>query len=474
MLKNIYLLGICGTGMGNFALMLKEKGYNVSGSDKDIYPPMSTKLISSGIEIKQGYSKDNLTQKPDLVIIGNVIRRDNEEAVYVMENKIEHLSMPQALRKFFFDNKETIVVTGTHGKTTTSFFISWLLETAKLKPGFFIGGIPKNFSNLMGRGTDGKYFVIEGDEYDTVYYDKVPKFYHYNPKYLVINGIEFDHGDIYKDIESIIAVFEHLIKMVPSDGLIIYNADDSNVNKIITNAKCKVLSFSSKNINSDYFIRHSEVENNVDCNKNKYKFLLKTPNGDKIFRTTMPGKHNILNAVVTIALAEHFKISDELINKTLETFSGVKRRLDVYAEVNGRIIMDDFAHHPTAISYSIDAVNTWYKDKKIWCVFEPRTATSRTNVLQPELIEALMNASNVLLAPVHQPERVELAKRFDPEYVCKILKEKDINAVNFKSVDDLIAYLLKNVKANELILIMSNGGFNNIYEKLVEGFKSKE
>jgi len=467
-MKNIYLMGICGTGMGNFALMLKEAGYNVSGSDINIYPPMSTKLLSAGVKIYEGYKVDNLKDKDiDLVIIGNVIRKDNAEAVYVINNNIKHLSMPEGLKEFFFKNKESIVITGTHGKTSTSFLISWILEAANLNPSYFIGGIPLNFSNEMGRNTNSKYFVIEGDEYDTVFYDKVPKFNHYNTKYLIINGIEFDHADIYSNLDSIISAFLYLVKQIPEDGLIVYNADDINVLKIIDYAKCKTLGFSKSNKEADYYLKEHKIV------KQSQEFTLSSKYETRNFNLNLPGFHNILNSISSIILADFLNIDNNILSTAISTFKGVKRRLEVYSVSNNRTIIDDFAHHPTAIKYTIDAVNSWYVNKNIWCVFEPRTATTRTNILEKELIEAFMSAKNVLFAPIHEPNRVSIDKRLDLDKVCNILSSNNINVSCFKDTVDIIAYLKANVKEDEIILIMSNGGFNNIYAKLDAAFKER-
>lgn len=468
-MKTIYMVGICGTGMGNLALMLKNKGYNVIGSDSNIYPPMSTVLEEAGVKILKGYTEDNIKELPDIAIIGNVVRRDNPEAQFLINKNVVYYSMPVALRKFFFEDKQTVVVTGTHGKTTTSFMTAWLLETAKLKPGFFIGGVPKDF-DTMGRPAQGENFVIEGDEYDTAFFDKAAKFFHYNPKYLIINCIEFDHADIYPDLESIKNAFAKLVGMMPADGVIVYNADDNNVLDIMKEAKSKKVSFSRFNKDSDFLLKNIRVDHSN--NDPKLKFEMSHSGKDLTYELSIPGTHNALNAAAVIALSSEMGIDYKDTFKAFSTFKGVKRRQDVYGLSGGRIIIDDFAHHPTAMSYSIDAIKEWYSPRTVWCLYEPRSATSRTNILQPEVIDALSKAQHVLLAPVNQPERVEEQKRFDPTHVSNELKKKGVDANSYNSVDDMVAYLASHTDKGDVILLMSNGGFGGIYQKLMEAFKS--
>jgi len=471
-MKKIYMVGICGTGMGNLALMLKRKGYEVTGSDSNVYPPMSTVLENAGIKILNGYKEENITQLPDIAIIGNVVRRDNVEAQKLITSDVTYYSMPEALRIFFFDDKETIVITGTHGKTTTSFMTAWMLENAGLKPGFFIGGVPKDFET-MGRAAEGKHFVIEGDEYDTAFFDKESKFFHYKAKYLVINCIEFDHADIFPNLDSIKNAFKKLIGMIPQDGVIVYNAEDKNIKDIIGVAKCKTVSFSASDVAADFSAKnikviHGDIETNTQP-----KLVFEAHNNNSVFtfELRVPGHHNVLNAIAVIALAKQLGISNEKVSHALSSFNGVKRRQDVYGISGGRIIIDDFAHHPTAMAYSIKAIRDWYYPRKVWCLYEPRSATSRTNILQNEIIDAFGKAENVLLAPVNQPERVAPEKRFDPDLVCKTLREKGINATAHNSVDDMVGYLADNTAYGDVILIMSNGGFGGIYSKLMETFR---
>jgi len=467
-MKTIYIVGICGTAMGNIAIMLKKKGYDVLGSDSNIYPPMSTVLENAGITILKGYNEENIKKLPDIAIIGNVVRRNNPEAQYLMNKGVTYYSMPQALKMFFFKDKQTVVVTGTHGKTTTSFMAAWMLEQAGLKPGFFVGGVPKDF-DVMGREAKGNYFVIEGDEYDTAFFDKGAKFFHYDPKYLIINCIEFDHADIFPDLQSIKNSFEKLITMMPKDGVIIYNAQDKNILDIIGKAKCKTVSFATSGAGADYTFNgvrtiHSDLKLGTEP---KLEFIVQNKGKAHQFRLNMPGTHNAMNAMAVIALSQEMGINIEKVKKAFDTFKGVKRRQDVYGIAGGRIIIDDFAHHPTAIASSIDAVRDWYFPRKLWCVFEPRSATSRTNILQNEVIGALGHAQNVLIAPVNQPERVEKEKRFDPEFVCKTLREKGINAKSPNNTDEIVKELASGTSSGDVILIMSNGGFGGIYEKLM-------
>jgi UDP-N-acetylmuramate: L-alanyl-gamma-D-glutamyl-meso-diaminopimelate ligase len=471
-MKTVYLVGICGTGMGNLAMMLKRKGFNVVGSDSNIYPPMSTVLENAGIKILKGYSEENLKELPDMAIIGNVVRRDNPEAQLIINSGVVYYSMPEALREFFFKDKKTVVITGTHGKTTTSFMTAWLLENAGLKPGFFIGGVPKDFE-VMGRPAEGDYFVIEGDEYDTAFFDKEAKFFHYKPDYLIISSIEFDHADIYSDLNSIKNAFGRLVSEMKKDGVIIYNYDDKNIQDIITLAPCKTISYSTdKNSKADVKlfkmnIEHGDVVNDVEPVLN---FEVDNLGKKQNYTLKMPGKHNVINALSVIALANSLDLNEERLRHALASFRGVKRRQDVYGVSGGRIIVDDFAHHPTAIGYTIEAISEWYYPRKVWCLFEPRSATSRTNILQYEVIDALSKAQRVILPAVHQPERVEEGKRFNPEYVCRMLREKNINAEYITSIDEIVRYLAERTSPGDVILIMSNGGFSGIYQKLMNAF----
>ena len=471
-MKKIYMVGICGTGMGNLALMLKKKGYDVTGSDSNVYPPMSTVLENAGVKILNGYKEENITTLPDIAIIGNVVRRDNPEAQKLINSDITYYSMPEALRTFFFDDKETVVITGTHGKTTTSFMTAWMLENAGLKPGFFIGGVPKDFET-MGRAAEGKHFVIEGDEYDTAFFDKESKFFHYKAKYLIINCIEFDHADIFPDLQSIKNAFKKLIGTIPPDGVIVYNAEDKNIKDIIGTAKCRTVSFSASDVKADFTAKnvkvvHGDIENNTDP---KLEFDVVHNGSTSKFELRIPGMHNVLNAIAVIAMSQQMDISYDQARHALSSFRGVKRRQDVYGVSGGRIIIDDFAHHPTAMAYSINAIKDWYYPRKVWCLYEPRSATSRTNILQNEVIEALTNADNMLIAPVNQPERVPEEKRFNPDLVCTKLKEKGVNATTHNSVDDMVSYLAQNTRSGDVILVMSNGGFGGIYNKLMDTFR---
>lgn len=463
----IYMMGVCGTGMGNLAIMLKQIGHDVIGSDTNIYPPMSTQLESAGIKILAGYNEENIKNTEiDVVVIGNVVRKTNPEAEYVLNNEIEYISMAEALNIFFMKDKNRFVVTGTHGKTTTSFILSTALESLGANPGFFIGGIPKNFS-VMGRGTDSKYFVAEGDEYDTAFFDKKAKFLNYFPNYLIITSIEFDHADIYDNLEQIMNAFQQLVESMPEGGIIVYNKDDKNVLELIENSniRAKVVSYGASE-NSKYFYHKVHIGGETALSSYLSFFI-----GEDEVRLKVPGKHNILNAVSVYAVLKELGFEGAGIAKGISEFKGVKRRQDIIYTIGDITVIDDFAHHPTAVDLTIEAIREWYPSRRLWAIFEPRTATTRTNQIEPELIKALQQADRVIIAPVNQPERVEEANRLSPSRVSNVLHGMGVISYAPENVDKIIETLMKEVHPKDVILIMSNGGFGGIYKKLKEQLK---
>ena len=432
------MVGICGTGMGSLALLLKEAGHHVTGSDENVYPPMSTQLENAGIEIIKDYQRSTINDQLDLIIIGNVISRGNEEAEAVIESKIDYMSMPEALNQFFIKDKHSIVIAGTHGKTTTSTLCAWMLESAGLKPGFMIGGVGLNLG-ISARIAKGDYFVVEGDEYDTAFFDKGPKFLHYSPKSVILGPIEFDHADIYKNLDHVMGSFEKLVNIIPKDGLLVACADSENTMKIAAKAKCRVVEYS--------FSRFS-------------RFSRSSRSNGLLF-----GRHNRQNIAGVVTLLTELGIDQEKIKKGLETFKGIKRRQEIVGEVNGITIIDDFAHHPTSVKETIQSIRDRFPEKRIWAIFEPRSNTSQRKVFQKEFVDAFKKADISIIAGLHRPERLAPSERLDPQ---KLVQEIGNGARYMPKVDEIIDFITQGAKSGDVILIMSNGSFDGIHTRLLK------
>ncbi len=462
---NIHLIGICGVGMSSLAGMLKDKGYIITGSDRNIYPPISTFLERLSIPVKNGYSPYNLHPIPDLVIVGNVITKDNPEAGELLRLRIPYLSMPQALKKFAMDRKKSIIIAGTHGKTTISALTAWILEVAGMDPSFMIGGIAKNFESNFKLAT-GPYFVIEGDEYDTAFFDKRPKFLHYGPYITVITSIEFDHADIYKGIEEIKDSFRHLIKMIPADGLLCANIDDPAVAEEIKKARCPCLTYAIKT-EADLSLGDVTVNDNgtmLTIVKGKKEYLSVT--------TDLYGDHNISNILAAIPIAYRLKIKGEIIAKALATFKGVKRRLELIGNYKDILVIDDFAHHPTAVRETTKAVKAHYRNRRLVAVFEPRSNSSRRNIFQNAYASSFNCADLVILPEPPMMDKIPVNERFSSIKLTANLRGGGIEAHYFPNNDDLLDGLLSLVKPGDVILIMSNGAFDHIQQRLIEGLKA--
>jgi len=457
--KHVHMLGICGTAMGAFAGMLHELGYRVTGSDSHPYPPMSTQLHALGIKVFPEYSAANLDEKPDLVIIGNVIRRDNPEARAVIESGVPYLSLPAALSERFLKGNHSIVITGTHGKTTTAAICAWCLVHAGFDPGFLVGGELRNLGKNYRCGKQG-YFVIEGDEYDTAFFDKGPKFLHYRPQSAVVTSVEFDHADIYRNIEHVKAAFRQFIQLLPPDGLLAACADYEHVRSLIQFSKTTPHTYGLKS-ECDYsgYIEETGPEG--------MRFVV-TQGGAPIgnFTTSLVGKHNLLNLIAVTILLSRLGLTSEQIAEGFATFQGVRRRQEVFAEVGGITLVDDFAHHPTAVQLTIDAIRMRFPDRRLWAVFEPRSATSRRNVFQDRFAGAFVGANQVIVADVYRPDQVAEEERFSPQLLAEALQGRGVDARALPSVDDIIDKLVREAVEGDVILIMSNGGFDGIYERL--------
>lgn len=464
-LKHIHLMGICGTAMASLAGILKNKGYHVTGSDQNVYPPMSLFLEEMGIEIKKGYTGENLNPLPDLVIVGNVITINNPEAVYLAEKKICYLSLPQALKYFAIGDKKSIVIAGTHGKSTTSAICAWLLEQTGLEPGYMVGGILNNFKSSFKLGKGG-YFVIEGDEYDTAFFDKGPKFLHYAPFISILTSIEFDHADIYRDLDHVISSFRKLIEIMPPDGLLIANGDDPIILEESKKASCRVMTYC---LNDNNFWRAVDIRDGKDGTSVR---ILRDGKEYVSFLSPLYGRHNISNILSTIALSEFIGIPPEKIPKAIGSFEGVKRRQEIRGEEGGVLVLDDFAHHPTAVEKTIEAVKGKYSSRRLVAVFEPRSNSSRRNIFQDRYSRAFDMADLVFIPEPPMMEKVPEDDRFSSIDLVNALKESNINAFYSKTTDLLLESIMANIVTGDVVLIMSNGAFDNIHEKLLKKIKS--
>ncbi len=460
-IKHIHLIAISGMGMGSLAGMLKQSGYKVTGSDTDIYPPMSDQLASMGIEVRLGYQPENLKDNPDLVIVGNAVSRDNSEVKAMLDKGIEYLSFPQALSQFYLSGKSPLVVVGTHGKTTTASLSAWILESAGRDPGFLIGGVLKNFQSgcRLGRG---EVFVVEGDEYDSAFFDKEPKFLHYRPQTAIITSVEFDHADIYRSLEEIKGSFKEFLSLLPEDGLLLACIDDPGVREIAGDARCPVEWYGFR---PEASWRAEEISFGEEGTKfslyrgSKYLGRLQSPLG---------GEHNLLNLLGVIGVARSLGIKISEIQKGLKGFQGVKRRQEVKGIVNGITVIDDFAHHPTAVKKTIAAIKHKYSGRRLWAVFEPRTASSRRKVFQSQYPDAFLEADRIIIADVYKAEKIEEKERFSPELVVKELISKGKEARHLGKVDDIVSYLSGNLHNGDTVLLMSNGDFGGIAEKILK------
>ena len=440
--------------MASVAAALKERGIAVSGSDQGIYPPMSNFLEERGIEARP-FDEANLAHKPNLVVIGNAISRGNPEAEYVLEHNLAYCSLPELLRHRFLRGKRSLVISGTHGKTTAASLLAWLLEYNDLKPSFLIGGIPNNLGQ-GARFTDSDWFVIEGDEYDTAFFDKRSKFVHYLPEAVVINNLEFDHADIFGSLAEIQTSFRHLINIVPRNGLLLANADDANLLPLLGIDHCPVRRFGLGD-NSD------DLASGLAFSESGSEFQL----GDTTFRIPMIGELNVRNALAALLLARYTGLSDEQIQSGFDTFKGIQRRLEIRGETGGIIVIDDFAHHPTAIRETLKALGQRYPGRRVWAIFEPRSNTTRRNHFQSELAEALRLAKRVVVAEIARLEQVPEGERLDPARLMEDIRTAGTKADYLTTSDEIVTQVTVQAEPGDILCVLSNGGFGNIHQKLL-------
>jgi UDP-N-acetylmuramate: L-alanyl-gamma-D-glutamyl-meso-diaminopimelate ligase len=461
--SHIHLIAVCGVGMASLAGLLQSQGYRVTGSDQNIYPPMSTYLAKVGITVLSGYRAEHLTPRPDLVIIGNAISRSNPEAEAVLGQGIPYISFPQALGQFLIGSRTSLVIAGTHGKTTAASLAAWVLTRAGLNPGFFVGGVPINFGSGWSPG-NGDYVVLEGDEYDSAFFDKGPKFLHYRPRHVVLTSVEFDHADIYRDLEHVKNAFRRLMEIIPSEGRLLVCSDYAAAAEVAVAARCPVVTYGESE-KSDW------TAVNVQMRAGR-SFFDPHCRGRSEGQTEVAviGRHNVKNALAVYAMGRELGIERSKLLDGLATFSGVKRRQELRGERRGVLVIDDFAHHPTAVRETINAVKGAYPGRKIWAIFEPRSNTSRRNIFAHEFAQALGLADRVVVAALYQPERVPEHDRLSVEQVVEQINRSsgDSRAAVIEKAQDIATYVAKNAAPGDVALVMSNGGFDGVLDKILQ------
>lgn len=446
--------------MAALAGLLKGAGYRVSGSDAKIYPPMSTLLENAGIPVLPGYQKENITEDIDLVIVGNAVSKTNEEVQAVLKAGLEYTSFPAAIARFFLSGRKSLVVTGTHGKTTTTSILSWVLQVSGRKPGFMVGGWLKNFDNNH-QVPEGNYFVTEGDEYDSAFFDKGPKFLHYRPDASILTGIEFDHADIFDDLDQIKDAFRKYVSLICPEGVILVKHADANIQDVVGDAVCKVETYGYSD-GADWLIEDYRFESGYCYFSLSYQGVKKAS-----FQLAMMGRHNVENAAAVAALCLQLGLTADEINSAFKTFQGIKRRQEVVGVKNGITVLDDFAHHPTAIRATLEAVKEAYPGQRLWAVFEPRSATSRRKVFEQDFPDSFLSADRVIIAGLFAPEKISEEERLNPEQVVAQLQQKGCDAHFIEEVDDIVAFMAENTKSGDVVLVMSSGGFGGIHQKIL-------
>jgi len=464
--KHIHLIGICGTAMASLAGMLKERGFRVTGSDAAAYPPMSDFLRDLGIPVAQPFDAKNLEPAPDLVVIGNAISRGNVELEHVLDDRIPFGSLPQLLHNEFLPGKEVLVVAGTHGKTTTTSMLSWIFHSAGLDPSFLIGGIAENFGSSFHLG-QGKHFILEGDEYDTAFFDKGPKFLHYFPDSIILSSVEFDHADIYKDLDAVETAFKRLINLIPGRGRVIAfdgaaetTTGSPSLERVLARAFCPIERYGAGS-RANWKVTNLRL----DHTGTSWTVL---HNGQHFadFEFALAGEYNVWNATAAAALASACGISAQAIAAALKTFKSVKRRLEVKAQVNGITIIDDFAHHPTAIAGTLKALRARYDGARLWAILEPRSNTLRRRILQSDLAHSLAGADEVIVANVLRSEAVPENERLELPALAAEIKQIGRPVRLLADADAIIQTIAPELRSGDVVAILSNGGFGGIYEKL--------
>lgn len=451
--------------MASLAGILKDLGFKVTGSDQNVYPPMSTQLQALGIPIQLGFKKENLTPRPDLVIVGNVVSRTNPEADALLQTDIPYTSLPKALGEFVIGSRDSYVISGTHGKTTTTSLMAWVTDAIGLQAGFLIGGIPLNYGQSF-RAPKGDAFVIEGDEYDTAFFDKVPKFIHYKPKHVILTSIEFDHADIYKDLNHVKSAFKQLLELIPPDGTLVYQAEDKNIQDLLPLCKArKKIGYGIKK--GDYRLGEREFVEG----RNQFSVI---KNGANVADVALKifGDHNSLNALAVFAMADTLGWSHSKVLQGMADFKGVKRRQEILGEVNGVTVVEDFAHHPTAVDLTLRCMRERFPGRRLLAVFEPRSATSRRKVFQNEYARAFLSADVIFVAQPFDQSKIAEGDRFSTDELIATLRKNGKIAETGANAQELVTKMGPLARPKDVILVMSNGGFDGIYERLFAQLKS--
>jgi len=459
--RHFHFLGICGTAMGSVAAELRERGFSVTGSDENIYPPMSIFLEKKGIALKEGYRAENIPADVDVVVVGNAIKRGNPEVEAVLNRRLFYLSLPEVLKNYFLRGRHNLVVTGTHGKTTTTALLAWIMEKAGHKPGYLVGGLSKNLEQ-GARLNRSKYFVIEGDEYDSAFFDKRSKFIHYLPELLIVNNIEFDHADIFHDLEEVKLSFRRLLNVVPQNGMVLLNGDDRNCVEVAKDCLAQMIEVGFSE-NCAQRIR------DVAYSSTGSRFKL----GDDNFEISLIGEFNVRNAAMAVTAARFYDVPKAKIDNALKSFSGIARRQEVRGEVRGVKVVDDFGHHPTAIAQTLQALRHRYPGHRLWAVFEPRSNTTRRAVFQQQLPDALQLADGVFIAQVAKLEQIPEKERLNPEAVVDAIANSGRPAFYEESADAIVDRIVPMLQPKDVVAVFSNGGFDNIHEKLLKALGSK-
>jgi len=467
--KHVHFIAIAGTGMGALAGLLRAGGHRVTGSDTGVYPPMSTALAAWGIPVREGFAAGNLEPRPDLVVIGNVVRPDNPEARAALDGGIPYLSFPDALREYAIRDRHSVVVTGTHGKTTTTSMLAAVLLECGLDPSALVGGIAANLDGSFRDGA-GPHFVVEGDEYDTAFFDKTPKFLHYAARTAILTSVEFDHADIYRDLGHVVSAFRTLVEGLPADGVLVANRDDANVRALTAEARCRVVGYGLGEHAGAWRVRPGAVESG------RQRLRIEPPAGEALDATIgSSGDHNAANAAAAVACAVSLGVEPARAAHALAAWRGVKRRQELRGEPHGVAVLDDFAHHPTAVRETVAAVRAANPGRRLVAIFEPRTNTSRRAVFQDEYARAFDAADRVLVSivpdtPIYSATG-EVAERFSAPHLAEALRERGLDAEALDGADAILERLLAESEPGDVLLVMSNGSFDGLCERLVEGLE---